>query len=853
MKLKSVLLSLFTAALFFLPTGIGAEMETNASEEYIIALEDGVTATDAFIEKYDLIPVNEEHGIYVTSEENAAMLENHSKVDIVEENSYVTLFYDYNDTYYSKQKNSFNLINGSELNGYYVNRMAKVVVIDTGFNFNHEDKGLNIRPGSDIVRGTNAYGQYYQTTKDYFTHGTACAGIIGAQANNYKGIAGINNNCYIYVSSIFHTNDKGEAKASDANVCAAIYDAVDNLDADVISMSFGQSSNSKVIADAIQYAYSKNVLLIASSGNSGDDDNFINYPASLNGVISVANAKDSNSTNPSSTYNQYVDVAAPGTSIYNLNANGSYKSGSGTSYSAPFVSALAAYAKGAYPDMTPSTFEWYLKRSAKDMGITGKDNYTGYGMIDCAKFHSMITSGTLQTGEPSSPFIINNATDLEIFFSIVSNGDTDACATINQSFTVHSNFKVYTGTYNGTLNGANHRISGLKATFIDTLGPNGRIQNLYINGSMTDESILVRENKGTIYGCVTEGSLTNNNSTAGGICAVNRGYIYYALNRATVTGAVAAGIAPYSYGAIDQAINRGKIESTAGTAAGICVYLHDGGSVSNSYNASALKGISNLGGVVHTMASSAKVKNCYYGDSKQRTTTHNEIVAKTYDYMRTRGFLCMLNGHGGYFKADSNNTNDGFPVWGSSDISTCFYDVAPHKWSADDIYALAADQILNGRSQGYFVPEDNITRAEFLTILAKINGIDITNGYYGTEPFYDVSPNDWYYNVICWAYNSGLTKGNGNGSCTPTANITREEISAFIVRYIQSYSTNQLPTPKALTFTDSYKVSSWAVNDVSILNQLGIINGFPDGSFGPKQPATREQAAKMTNAMRNEI
>ncbi|MBQ4093339.1 MAG: S-layer homology domain-containing protein, partial [Firmicutes bacterium] len=510
------------------------------------------------------------------------------------------------------------------------------------------------------------------------------------------------------------------------------------------------------------------------------------------------------------------------------------------------------YAKGVYPNLSPAAFEWYLLRSAKDMGTAGKDVYSGYGMIDCEKFHNMITGETLQTGEASAPFIINNAKELEIFISILNNGDTDACATINQSFTVPTNFKGYTGTYYGTINGANHRISGLTSTFIDTLGNSGQIRNLYAKGTMNDEAILVKENYGTIYGCVTEGSLTTND-TAGGICAINHGSIYYALNRAKVYGSVVAGVAAHSYGTIQQSINRGNIESTGGMAAGICTYLLKNGSVAHCYNASALKGISNLGGVIHTMANSATVKNCYYGDSKQRTTTHNEIIAKTYDYMRTSGFLCMLNGRGGYFKSDENNANDGFPVWGSSDISTCFYDVAPHKWSADDIYALAADKILNGRSAGYFVPEDNITRAEFLTILAKINGVDIQNSDYGTEPFYDVSPGDWYYNVICWAYNNGLTQGNGNGSCTPNANITREEISAFIVRYIRAYSTNNLPTAKPLTFTDSYNVSSWAQESVSILNQLGIINGFPNGSFGPKQSATREQAAKMTNAMRNEI
>jgi len=427
MKLKSILLSLFTAALFFLPTGILADIDE--TEEYIIALEDGVTATDAFIEKYDLIPINEEHGIYVTSEENAAMLEDHSKVDTVEENSVVVLFDYYNDPYYSYHKDAFDLIKGSGLNGYYVGYMPKVVVIDTGFNFNHEDKGLNIRPGNDIVKGKNTYGTYNKTTKDYFEHGTACAGVIGAQANNRKGIAGINNNCYIYVSCIFYPSEKpenyGKPVASDAAVCAAIYDAVDNLDADVISMSFGQDANKTVIADAIKKAYNKGVLLIAASGNTGNKDNKLHYPASCNGVISVANASGANSISTSSTYNGFVDVAAPGNKIYTLHASGGYANFSGTSLATPYVAALAAYAKGVYPNLSPAAFEWYLLRSAKDMGTAGKDVYSGYGMIDCEKFHNMITGETLQTGEASAPFIINNAKELEIFISILNNGDTD--------------------------------------------------------------------------------------------------------------------------------------------------------------------------------------------------------------------------------------------------------------------------------------------------------------------------------------------------------------------------------------------------------------------------------------------
>lgn len=573
MKIRSALLSLVVGTLFLLPTGLCAE----STGEYIITVKDGVTLSQSFLEAYDLTPITEEdHGLYLTDKANATRLAKHHKVEAVEKNATVTLSsYHYNDTYFDEQW-AFDAINGSELNHYSTVYHPNVVVIDTGFDFSHEDAGSNIFPGSDFVETPPGSSHIAKTTKDYFNHGTAVVGVIGAAADNNLGIAGLFRNCNIYVTSIFAPNERGEAEGSNDAVCAAIYDAVDRYDADVISMSFGDQSYSTAMDQAIEYAYDHGVLLIAAAGNinAGNADNVPNFPACLDGVISVANANSTTTIDSTSVYNEYVDVAAPGSAIYTLNAyTGAYSYFSGTSLATPHVTALAAYAKALYPTLTPDDFEQYLRLTAQEMLTEGYDIHSGYGMIDCEKLHRY--------------------------------------------------------------------------------------------------------------------------------------------------------------------------------------------------------------------------------------------------------------------------------------LSVRFRDVPLNEWYTTDIYELASNGTLIGSGNNCFYPENNITRAEFVTILARLNSVDLKKSY-GVVPFYDVNQSHWHYNVISWAYHAGLAFGNDDGSFAPDAPVTREELSAFLVRYMQTTELS-LPSAAALSFTDRNAVSAWARDDVSVLCQTGILHGFPDGSFRPQASATRSQAAKMIHLLQKEL
>lgn len=858
--MKKLLLSALTAVLFLIPTGLTAE---NTEENFIVTVKDGAAVTENYEEKYNLIQLTAmDHGLYVTDEENAKKIENHSAIESVEESGICRLAADFNDPYYSNyQKWVFNAIKAypvsANLSSYY---RPTIVVIDTGFYFGHRDKG-NVYAGKDYITGGT-------TTKDHFTHGTACAGVISAKINNNIGIAGLANQCNVIILSIFEPDSKGDPVAYDKNIIAAIYDAVDVYDADVISMSFGGSSLVTEAENAVHYAIGKGAILVAATGNQGTgrDTNgnmieaALEYPAAYEGVIGVANVNSSLRVADSSSSNESVYISAPGSSILTLGTdnNDNYKYFSGTSLATPMVAALAGLAKCIDPDITQDEFKYYLRLTSTDIETAGYDIASGYGIVN---FDLLLN--TLKTdlnyalagdGTTSSPYLIFNEKDLRLFALKVSGGEAYASAKLMTNINVSDDFIGIDTEYRGVFNGNSYRISNLNDTLFHHIGPGGKITYLKVSGTINDEkcdALIANENNGTITHCTTEGNVDR--SFAAGVCGTNYGTITASTNRAEINGTVAAGIAAECYGGtISQCSNFGTIVSDDYQAGGICGYLSGGAMIKNCYNVSSVRGTTRTGGIVNAIYSGS-VNNCYFADASGTFESNNaNITRKSPDYMKTKGFVCMLNGGQAYFTTDDDNLNYGYPILGSTTLTSFFYDAPTYEWYADAVYELAADNILEGRQKGYFYPSDNVTRAEFMTILAKVQGVDLTN-YYGSEPFYDVSPSDWFYAAVTWAYSEGLAYGKSNTYFDPNAKVTREEISCFIMRYLRSYSSQSLPEGDGLRFTDHYQISSWAREDVEALAALGIIKGFPDGSFMPQTSALRSQAALMTYNMRNEL
>ena len=222
---------------------------------------------------------------------------------------------------------------------------------------------------------------------DTVGHGTEVTGVIAATPNNNIGISGTCWNVAIVPIAVVHYN--GTIYTSD--VVNAIYLAAD-AGCKVINLSLGSPSYSAGLDAAVQYATSMGSIVVASAGN--DSNSTIEYPASLNNVISVGSINKYLSHSFSSNYNSYVDVSAPGEDIlttYNDYYSNSYAYVDGTSFSSPYVAGIAALAATAVPGITPTQFKDAIMVSSTDLGFPGRDNYFGYGLINAEKLLKYIT------------------------------------------------------------------------------------------------------------------------------------------------------------------------------------------------------------------------------------------------------------------------------------------------------------------------------------------------------------------------------------------------------------------------------------------------------------------------------
>lgn len=250
-------------------------------------------------------------------------------------------------------------------------RTIKVAVIDSGLEMTHEDLQNRIASGGyNFILGSN---EVY----DVNGHGTAVSGVISAQANNGKGIAGVAGVLDVKVLPLQAAYYDGSMYLSEE--LAAIDYAIQN-DVDIINISYGSLSYSEMEQQAILEAVSKGITVVVAAGNEGRS--IYAYPASYDGVISVGSVSTNLNVSSFSNFNNKVDLVAPGESILTTSLDNSYSYMNGTSFSAPMVAGVVAVMKATNPQMTPDSVLSILTQTAADKGAIGRDNYYGYGLIN---------------------------------------------------------------------------------------------------------------------------------------------------------------------------------------------------------------------------------------------------------------------------------------------------------------------------------------------------------------------------------------------------------------------------------------------------------------------------------------
>ena len=277
-----------------------------------------------------------------------------------------------------------------------------VAVLDTGVDLGHADLASKIVPGFDFVNND-------AVAQDDNGHGTHVAGIAAAASNNGLGVSGVSWGARIMPVKVLNATGNGTF----ADVAAGIIWASDH-GAQVLNLSLGGPSPSVTLQNAVNYAYSKGVLMVASSGNSGSSG--VYYPAAYAHVIAVADVDNLKNRAGTSTYGPEIDLAAPGELIYSTALGGGYEYRSGTSMAAPFVSGLAAVLAGY---VSLDGVEQILEASAFDLGSAGWDIYYGSGLIQADAAlriaqPATATSAVIPTGDTYLPDASGPGSDLAV-------------------------------------------------------------------------------------------------------------------------------------------------------------------------------------------------------------------------------------------------------------------------------------------------------------------------------------------------------------------------------------------------------------------------------------------------------
>jgi len=256
---------------------------------------------------------------------------------------------------------------------------VKVAVVDCGVDWQHPDLAANFKTGElgyDFIGNDNDPRPDDPGIPESF-HGTHVAGIIAATRNNGQGVAGWS---LVQLLSLRVLNDSGSGTTD--VVASGIRWAADH-GARVINMSLTSSSSSTPMEEACAHAESLGVVVVAASGNEGQQA--IGYPAALSQCIAVGASSADSRLASFSNYGPEQEVVAPGTTILSCVPGGAYGQADGTSMAAPQVAGVAALLLARNWGLNASEVRAAIDASAVDMGAAGRDVQYGYGLVNAKR------------------------------------------------------------------------------------------------------------------------------------------------------------------------------------------------------------------------------------------------------------------------------------------------------------------------------------------------------------------------------------------------------------------------------------------------------------------------------------
>lgn len=229
----------------------------------------------------------------------------------------------------------------------------------------------------------------------------------------------------------------------------------------------------------------------------------------------------------------------------------------------------------------------------------------------------------------------------------------------------------------------------------------------------------------------------------------------------------------------------------------------------------------------------------YYTTNGSAPNDKSKVYSKPITITKTVSALVRQIG-----KADNTIT---YTLTAHGDLLT---DIRADAWYYSAISDCMHYGIMKGTTAYEFSPKNTVTRAMFTTVLYRLSGE--TQSTYNPANFTDIKQNTWYSDAVNWAQTKGIVSGVSGNKFAPNNNITREEMCTMLARFFTSRGYEFALTDREV-FVDASAISDWAKTSVDTLYRAKLINGIGNGIFAPKNTATRAECAKLSVDTYNSI
>lgn len=190
----------------------------------------------------------------------------------------------------------------------------------------------------------------------------------------------------------------------------------------------------------------------------------------------------------------------------------------------------------------------------------------------------------------------------------------------------------------------------------------------------------------------------------------------------------------------------------------------------------------------------------------------------------------------------------GFTLYAQWEKTVSFPDVSTNAWYYNAVVFAVENGYFSGYKNGNFGPNDEITRQDFVVVLARIAGVDLSK-YSGRTVFKDVPAGSYYESAIKWASSTGVVSGYNSGNFGVDDKLTREQLVTILYRIAKKLgcdvSVSLMDKAKLAQFQDVDEISSYAIESLAWALDKGVISGLNKTTLAPQRTATRAQVAQI--------